>query len=135
MLAAFAFIPLLGAARSIQRPGAATAVALTYTLFRRLVLLIIWAMGSTAHLTPPAFALAPALVLDLALCWTRQCGMLIVALLTAPALLIGEWGYRVIFGAPAWVPLEVITSLAVITGAVALGGLAGGRLAALLRGE
>lgn len=130
-----AAIPLMGAARYIQRPGAATAVALTYTLFRGLVLLIIWAMGSTDHLSPPVFALAPALVIDLALRWTRQCGVLIAALLTGPALLIGEWGYRVVFGAPAWAPLEVITSLAVITGAVALGGLAGDRLATLLRGE
>jgi hypothetical protein len=38
------------------------------------------------------------------------------------------------FGAPAWAALGVATSLTVIMVAVALGGLAGDRLAGLLRG-
>lgn len=130
-----AAVPLMGAARYIKRPGAATAVALCYTLFRALVLLIIWAMGSTDHLTPPVFVLAPALAIDLALRWSRQRGVLIAVLSIGPALLVGEWGYRAMFGASAWAPLGVVTSLTVITVTVALGGLAGDRLAGLLRGE
>ena len=129
-------VSLMGAARVVNRPGAATAVALVYMVFRGLVLLIFWAMGVTAeHMTPPVFALAPALAIELALWRTEGQGVVIAALLSGPALLFGEWGYRAIFGAPAWQPLEVVTSLAVITIVVALAGLAGDRLGSVLRTE
>jgi len=132
---ALAAVPLMGAARYIQRPGAATVVALLYTIYRSLVLLIIWAMGSTDHLTPPVFVLAPAVAIDLVLQWSKQHGVCLAALCIGPALLMGEWGYRAVFGAPAWAPLQVVTALTAVAVAVALGGLAGDRLAALLRGE
>lgn len=125
---ALAAIPLMAAARYIGRPGAATAVALTYTVFRLLVLLLIWGMDSTEHLTPPVFVLAPALAIDLALYLTRQRGVLVAALLSGPALLLGEWLSRTVFGGPAWEPLEVATSLAAVTAVVAAGVLAGDRL-------
>ena len=127
-----AAIPLMGAARLIDRPGAATAVALVYTVFRSLVLLILLAMGMDDHYTPPMFALAPALAIDLVLWVTHGRGILLAALLNGPVLLLGEWGYRAVFGAPAWESLEVIASLAVITLAVAFGGLAGDRLGSFL---
>ena len=131
-----AAVPLMGAARVVNRPGAATVVALVYMIFRTLVLLMFWAMGVTAeHMTPPVFALAPALAIDLALWRTNGRGALIAALLSGPALLFGEWGYRPVFGAAAWQPLEVFASLAVITLVVALAGLAGDRLGSVLRVE
>lgn len=131
-----AAVPLMAAARVLNRPGAATAVALVYMVFRGLVLLIFWAMGVTdEHMTPPVFTLAPALAIDLALWRTKGRGVLIAVLLSGPALLIGEWGYRTIFGAAAWQPLEVFASLAVITLVVALAGLAGDRLGSVLRAE
>ena len=81
----------------------------------------------------PVLVLAPAMAIDLAVRWRRPYGMLVAALCIGPALLVGEWGYRGVFGASVWAPLEVAASLTVITVAVALGGLAGDRLAALLR--
>ena len=60
-----AAVPLMGAARFFGRPSAATAVALVYVLFRSSALLVVWAMGSYDHLTPPVFVLAPALAIDL----------------------------------------------------------------------
>ena len=127
-----AAVPLMAAARYFGRPGAATAVALTYTAFRLLVLLLIWGMGSTEHLTPPVAVLAPALAIDLALYLTRQRGVFVAALLSGPALLLGEWLSRAVFGGPAWEPLEVATSLAAVTAAAAAGALAGDRLQALM---
>jgi len=132
---ALAAVPLMGAARYLKRPGAATVVALVYTLCRSLILLIIWAMGSTDHLTPPVFVLAPAVAIDLVLQWSKQHGVCLAALCIGPALLMGEWGYRAVFGAPAWAPLQVVSALTVVAVAVAVGGLAGDRLATLLRGE
>lgn len=123
-----AAVPLMAAARYVGRPGTATAVALTYTVFRLLVLLLIWGMDSAEHLTPPVFVLAPALVIDLALYLTGQRGVLVAALLSGPALLLGEWLSRVVFGGPAWEALEVATSLAAVTAVVAAGALAGDRL-------
>ncbi len=128
-----AAVPLMAAARYLGRPGTATSVALVYTFFRSLVLLVIWAMGSTDHLTPPVLVLAPAVAIDLAMRWRRQYGMLFAALYIGPALLVSEWSYWDVFGASMWAPLEVAASLTVVTVAVALGGLAGDRLAALLR--
>jgi hypothetical protein len=125
---ALAAVPLMAAARYIGRPGTASAVALTYTVFRLLVLLLIWGMGSPEHLTPPVFVLAPALAIDLTLYLTRQRGVLVAALLSGPALLLGEWLSRAVFGDPAWEALEVATSLAAVTAAVAAGELAGYRL-------
>lgn len=130
-----ATVSLLGAARYLGRPGATTVVALIYTLFRSLVLLIIWSMGMEDHFTPPVFVLAPALVIDLALWQTKGRTILLTALLSGPALLLGEWGYQAVFGAPVWEPLQVIASLAVVTLVIALGGLAGDRLGALLHAE
>jgi hypothetical protein len=128
-------VPLMGAARYVDRTGAATAVALVYVLFRSSVLLIVWAMGSYEHLTPPVFVLAPALVIDLVLWRTEGRGILAAALLAGPALLVGEWGLRALSGAPAWEPLQVFASLAVVTVAVAAAALAGDRLQSLMRPE
>lgn len=130
-----AAISLLGTARYLGRPGAATVVALIYTLFRSLVVLIIWSMGLEGHFTPPVFVLAPALAIDLALWRSKGRSILLATLLSGPALLLGEWGYQAIFGAPAWEPLQVVASLAVVTLVIALGGLAGDRLGALLQVE
>ena len=128
-----AAVPLMAAARYIGRPGAATAVALTYTIFRLLVLLLVWEMGSTEHLTPPVFVLAPALAIDLALYLTKQRGVLVAALLSGPALLLGEWLFRAAFGGPTWETLQVATSLATVTAAVAVSALAGDRLQTSMR--
>jgi hypothetical protein len=125
---ALAAVPLMAAAQYVGRFGAATAVALTYTIFRLLVLLLVWGMGSTEHLTPPVFVLVPALAIDLALYLTKQRGVLVAALLSGPALLLGEWLSRTVFGGPSWEALEVAPSLATVTAAVAVGALAGDRL-------
>lgn len=128
-----AAVPLMGAARYFGRPGAATAVALVYVLFRSSALLVVLAMGSYEHLTPPVFVLAPALAIDLALWLTAGRGVLPAALLAGPALVAGEWGLRVLLGAQGWEPLRVLASLAVVTLVVAAGALAGDRLGALMR--
>lgn len=128
-----AAVPLMGAARYVGRPGAATAVALIYILFRSAALLVVWQMGSYEHLTPPVFVLAPALAIDLALWLTGGRGVLLAALLAGPALVVGEWGLRVLLGVQGWEPLRVAASLAVVTIVVAAGALAGERLGALLR--
>lgn len=124
-----AAVPLMGAARYVGRPGAATAVALVYILFRSAALLVVWQMGFYEHLTPPVFVLAPALAIDLALWLTGGRGVL----LAGPALVVGEWGLRVLLGVQGWEPLRVVASLAVITIVVAAGALAGERLGSLLR--
>ena len=126
-------VPLMAAARYFNRPGAATAVALVYVLFRSSVLLIVWAMGAYEHLTPPVFVLAPALAIDLALWRTRGRGVLLAAFLAGPALLVAEWSSRALPGAPAWEPLQVVASLAVVAVTVAAGALAGDRLGSLMR--
>ena len=128
-----AAVPLMGAARFFGRPGAATAVALAYVLFRSSALLVVWAMGSSDHLTPPVFVLAPALAIDLALWWTRGRGVLAAAILAGPALVAGEWAFRALLGEQGWEPLRVLASLAVVTIVVAAGALAGERLGSLLR--
>ena len=128
-------VPLMAAARYVNRPGAATAVALVYLLFRSSVLLIVWGMGSYEHLTPPVLVLAPALAIDLALWRTRGRGVLLAALLAGPALLLAEWSSRALSGAPAWEPLQVAASLVVIALTVAAGALAGDRLGSLMRPE
>lgn len=127
-------VVLTGAARFVDRPGAATVVAAVYTVFRSLVLVVVWGMGSVEHLTPPVLVLAPALVVDLALWWRGGRGLPIAALLMGPALLLGEWSYRALFDlSSAWEPLRVIASLATITVVVAVGALAGDRLASSMR--
>lgn len=128
-------VPLMAAARYVNRPGAATAVALVYLLFRSSVLLIVWAMGSYEHLTPPVLVLVPALAIDLALWRTRGRGVLLAALLAGPALLVAEWISRALSGVPAWEPLQVAASLVVIVLTVTAGALAGDRLGSLMRPE
>ena len=123
-----AVVPLMGAARYFGRPGSATAVALVYTIFRSLVLLIILAMGSYEHVTPPVFAIAPALVIDFVLWRTQGRGTLVAALLAGPALLLGEWALLYALGGPSWGALQVAASLAVVTVVVGLGAMAGDKL-------
>jgi hypothetical protein len=124
---------LLAATGTMRRRGTATAVALIYMLFRTFILLVIVAAGDMRHLTPPVFVLAPALVIDFVLWRTRSHGVLLATLLAGPTFLIAEWGYGALLGA-TWDFIAVVASITVVTVVVTLGGLAGDRLAAVLRG-
>jgi len=128
-----AAIPLVAAARYVGRFGAATAVALVYTVFRFVALQIFVGMGAFENPAPPIFLLAPALAVDLALPAMKGRGVLLAALVFGPALVLGEWAFRATLDIPNWEPLEVVASLAVITLTAAAGALAGERLQALMR--
>lgn len=123
-----AAVPLMAAPRYLGRPGAATAAALVYTLFRVAILPVIWTMGSAGHLTPPVLVLAPTIIIDLVLWRTGGRSVLAAATLTGPALVAGEWASLAVFGKVAWDPLEVAASLAAVTLVAAAGALAGDRL-------
>lgn len=125
-------IPLVAAARYIGRFGAATAVALFYTVFRIITMQIFVGMDAFENPAPPILLLAPALAVDLALLATKGRGVLLAALIFGPALVFGEWAFRTTLSFPNWEPLEVVASLAVITVAAAAGTLAGDRLQALM---
>ncbi len=128
-----AAIPLVAAARYVGRFGAATAVALVYTVFRSVAMQIFVGMGAFENPAPPIFLLAPALAVDLALLATKGRGVLLAALVCGPALVFGEWAFRTTLDIQNWEPLEVVASLAVITLTAAAGALAGDRLQALMR--
>jgi len=128
-----AAIPLVAAARYVGRFGAATAVALVYTVFRFVALQIFVGMGAFENPAPPIFLLAPALAVDLALPAMKGRGVLLAALVFGPALVLGEWAFRATLDIPNWEPLEVVASLAVITLTAAAGALAGERLQVLMR--
>ncbi len=130
-----AAVPLVGAARLVRRFGAATAVALVYTVFRLLAMQIFVGMDAFENPAPPILLLAPALAVDLTLLMTKGRGVLPAALLFGPALVFGEWGFRSFLAVPKWEPLEVVASLAVVTVATAAGALAGDRLQAMMRSE
>lgn len=128
-----ATIPLMGAARYLGRPGAATAVAVFYTIFRMAILPVVWAMGSPGHLTPPVLVLVPAVVIDLVLWRTGGRGVLVAALAAGPALVAGEWASLAVFGGATWETLEVAASLAAVTLATAAGALVGDGLQRSMR--
>ena len=89
-----AALPLLAAARHVGRFGAATAVALVYTVFRSVALWIFVGVGALENPAPPIFLLASALAVDLALLATKGRGVLLAALVFVPALVFGEWAFR-----------------------------------------
>ena len=128
-----AAIPLVAAARYVDRFGAATAVAIVYTVFRSVAMWIFVGMDAFENPAPPIFLLAPALAVDLALLVTKGRGVLLAALVFGPALVFGEWAFRATLDIPNWEPLEVVASLAAITLTAAAGALAGDRLQALMR--
>jgi hypothetical protein len=130
-----AAIPLVAAARYVGRFGAATAVALVYTLFRLLSMGILIGMDAFENPAPPVFLLLSAFVVDLVFLGKGKDvrGVLWAALLFGPALVLGEWALRVPLGVTNWEPLEVVASLATVTLAAAFGVLAGDCLQALLR--
>ncbi|HKH76123.1 MAG TPA: hypothetical protein VKA51_04120, partial [Rubrobacteraceae bacterium] len=107
-----AAIPLVAAARYVGRFGAATAVALVYTVFRFVALQIFVGMGAFENPAPPIFLLAPALAVDLALPAMKGRGVLLAALVFGPALVFGEWAFRATLDISNWEPLEVIASVA-----------------------
>ncbi len=131
-----AAIPLVAAARYVGRFGAATAVALIYVAFRLITLGIFVSMGAFENPGPPVFVLLAAIATDLALLGKqRGRGVLGAALLFGPALVLGEWAFRALLPVPNWEPLQVASSLAVISVAATAGALAGDRLQELMRPE
>lgn len=130
-----AAIPLVAAARYVGRFGAATAVALVYTLFRLLAMGILIGMDAFENPAPPVFLLLSAFAVDLVfLGKSRESrDILLVAIFFGPAFMLGEWAVLSQLGATNWEPLEIVASLATVTLAAAFGVLAGDRLQALLR--
>lgn len=136
LAAPLAAVPLVAAARYTGRLGAATAVALVYTVFRLLALSIFVGMDAFENPGPPVFVLLSAITVDLALLGKREGrGILGAAVLFGPALVLGEWAFRALLPVQNWEPLQVIASLAIISVAATAGSLAGDRLQALMRPE
>ena len=129
-----AAIPLVAAARYLGRFGAATAVALVYLAFRLIAFGIFVGMGAFDNPGPPVFVLLAALTVDLALLGKRKGrSVLGAAVLFGPALVLGEWAFRVFLPVENWEPLQVAASLAIISVAATAGALAGDRLQELMR--
>ena len=131
-----AAIPLVAAARYVGRFGAATAVALIYTVFRLLALGIFVSMGAFQNPGPPVFVLLAALTVDFAILGKGEGrGILGAAVLFGPAFVLGEWAFRAFLPVQNWEPLQVLASLAIISVAATAGALAGDRLQGLMRPE
>jgi hypothetical protein len=130
-----AAVPLVAAARYVGRFGAATTVTLVYGAFRLLALWIFVRMDAFESPGPPVLLLAAALVVDLVFLGKQGDARRVLgaAILFGPAFVLGEWAFRIPLDVTNWEPLEVATSLTVVTLAAAFGVLAGDRLQSLLR--
>ena len=135
LAAPLAAVPLVAAARYIDRFGAATAVALVYGAFRLLGLWIFVGMEAFESPGPPVFLVTAAFAVDLSFLGKKvdRRRVLGAAVLFGPAFVLGEWAFRIPLNVTNWEPLEVAASLTVVTLAAAFGVLAGDRLQSLMR--